>query len=333
MKGTKVIHTGRLLLRKYRMEDVQALYHYFGLDEEMHKYSGWNPFATPEMTAVAVRTFLNGYRKLDSYNWVIELDGELVGMIGAYDYNSIKGTIEVGFSIRHDQWGKGIATEALTAVLSFLIEEQIPCVTAWCAAQNEGSRRVLEKSGMKQERIEYDALKIGDKVYDKLVFVRQLPVDLTFHNRCGIFNYRVGAVIIHDKKLLLMKNKEEPYYYTVGGRVHFDETTEEAVKREVKEETGIDLEIDRFLYFQEQFFDGKITGTHIHELGVYYLMKDSPELDHIVCHSVTARGAAEEYEWIPVGECGQYYIVPESVAERLQNLPMHPEHIIEIDER
>ena len=62
-------------------------------------------------------------------------------------------------------------------------------------------------------------------------------------------------------------------------------------------------------------------------------MKDSPALEHIVCRSVTARGIAEEYEWVPIGDCGQYYIVPESVAARLQNLPMHPEHIIEIDER
>ncbi len=116
----------------------------------------------------------------------------------------------------------------------------------------------------------------------------------------GTFNYRVGAIIIHKGKILLMHNDEEPYYYTVGGRVHFNETTEETVVREVKEEIGVDLEIDRFLFFQEQFFDGKVTGTHIHELGVYYLMKDSPALDHLECRSVTARGAAEELLWVPV---------------------------------
>ena len=149
----------------------------------------------------------------------------------------------------------------------------------------------------------------------------------------GTFNYRVGAIIIHDGKLLLMHNEEEPYYYTVGGRVHFNETTEETVVREVREEIGVDLEIDRFLFFQEQFFDGKVTGTHIHELGVYYLMKDSPALEKLECHSVTARGVAEELHWVPLEETGSLYIVPESIAARLRSLPEHAEHIIEIDER
>ena len=56
--------------------------------------------------------------------------------------------------------------------------------------------------------------------------------DLTFRTEYGRFNYRVGAIIIHDGKLLLMRNSEAPYVYTVGGRVRFDETTAEAVLRE-----------------------------------------------------------------------------------------------------
>lgn len=159
------------------------------------------------------------------------------------------------------------------------------------------------------------------------------PADLTFRTDRGVFNYRVGAVILHEGKLLLMKNEEEPYLYTVGGRVRFDETTGEAVVREIREETGISLEIDRLLFFQEQFFDEEVTGEHVHELGVYYLMKDSPALEHLTCRSRTARGVAEELLWIPLEEAGRHYIVPESVAAKLQDLPPHPEHIIEIDER
>ena len=158
-------------------------------------------------------------------------------------------------------------------------------------------------------------------------------MDLTFRTEAGTFNYRVGAVILHEGRLLLMKNEEEPYLYTVGGRVRLHETTEEAVIREVKEETGISLEIDRFLFFQEQFFVGEVTGEQIHELGVYYLMKDSADLDRLSCSSLTMRGVPEELVWIPLEETARYYIVPESVAARLAALPMHPEHIIEIDDR
>lgn len=158
-------------------------------------------------------------------------------------------------------------------------------------------------------------------------------MDLTFRTEKGTFNFRVGAVIIHDGKLLLMNNGEEPYLYTVGGRVQLHETTEEAVLREVKEELGVELEIDRFLFFQEQFFVGKVTGEQIHELGAYYLMKDSQAVNHLNCRSVTARGLPEELVWIPLEEADRHYIVPESIAERLTDLPLRPEHIIEIDER
>ena len=334
MKGTTELTAGRLLLRRYRTEDAPLLYRYFGSEQEMYKYTGWNPYATPEMAERTVRDFIGMYDEPFTYGWAIILEEEFVGTVGAYGYEAETGTIEVGLSVRKDRWGKGIATQALKAVLVYLTEsEGISCVRAWCAAENTGSKKAMEKAGMRLFSMEPGALQVEDRFYDRLVYEYRLPVDLTFRTGCGTFNYRVGAVIVHDGKLLLMKNDEEPYYYTVGGRVRFNETTEEAVLREVKEEIGITLEIDRFLFFQEQFFVGEVTGTHIHELGVYYLMKDSQALEHLTCHSVTARGVAEELCWIPLEETGAYYIVPESVAARLRSLPEHPEHIIEIDER
>ena len=43
-------------------------------------------------------------------------------------------------------------------------------MTAWCAADNVGSKSVLEKAGMKLVGTEKDGLAIGDKVYDKLIY-------------------------------------------------------------------------------------------------------------------------------------------------------------------
>ena len=344
MNGTRELETGRLLLRRYRMDDAALLHQFFGIDEKMYEYSGWNPYATPEMAEGSVREFIESYEKSDDnvpfYGWAIELkkdsDPVFAGTVGAYDYDPEAGTAEVGLSVRRDLWGQGIAGESLKAVIEYLTrEEKIPCIKAWCAVPNIGSKKAMEKAGMHLASTEPEALQVGDKVFDKMNYEYRISdsTDLTFRMKQGTFNYRVGAIIIHDGKLLLMHNEEEPYYYTVGGRVHFNETTEETVVREVREEIGVDLEIDRFLFFQEQFFDGKVTGTHIHELGVYYLMKDSPVLENLECHSVTARGIAEELHWIPLEETGSLYIVPESIAARLRNLPRHAEHIIEIDER
>ena len=74
-------------------------------------------------------------------------------------------------------WGRGYATEALKAVMSYLTEnEGISCVTAWCAAENIGSRRAVEKAGMKLVRTEEGGLMVGDCVYDKLVFEYVRPL-------------------------------------------------------------------------------------------------------------------------------------------------------------
>ena len=158
-------------------------------------------------------------------------------------------------------------------------------------------------------------------------------MDLTFRTEQGRFNYRVGAIIIHDGRFLLVRNPEAPYLYFVGGRVQFDETAEEAVVRETEEETGIRLEIDRPLFFMEQFYDDEVTREHFHEISIYYLMKDSSELERLNCTSVTEHGISEETVWIPDNRIRNYHIVPESIAEKLTALPESLTQIVAIESR
>ena len=90
------------------------------------------------------------------------------------------------------------------------------------------------------------------------------------------FSYRVGAIIIEDGAALLATNDSADYYYSIGGGVHFGETSRDAVLREVKEETGVDYEIDRLAFVHENFFTEKCgmhKGKRFHELSLYYLMK------------------------------------------------------------
>jgi len=43
-------------------------------------------------------------------------------------------------------------------------------VTAWCAAENVGSRKAMEKAGMRLAETMEGGLAVGDKVYDQLIF-------------------------------------------------------------------------------------------------------------------------------------------------------------------
>jgi ADP-ribose pyrophosphatase YjhB (NUDIX family) len=60
----------------------------------------------------------------------------------------------------------------------------------------------------------------------------------------------VGAVVVHDGKLLMVQRGRAPAegaWTLPGGRVEKGEYIEDALRREVAEETGIAIELDRLL--------------------------------------------------------------------------------------
>ncbi len=88
-------------------------------------------------------------------NFAIISDKELVGSIGIVTKSNIyRKNVEIGFFISENFWGKGIATKAIKAVVSYSFREfDINRVTAEVFADNPGSRRALEKAGLKLEAI------------------------------------------------------------------------------------------------------------------------------------------------------------------------------------
>ena len=69
-------------------------------------------------------------------------------------------------------------------------------------------------------------------------------MDCCFTNEKNWFRYRAAGIVVEDGKVLFVTDKTLDYYYTVGGGVHMGEKAQECVCREMKEETGIDYEID-----------------------------------------------------------------------------------------
>ena len=87
---------------------------------------------------------------------------------------------------------------------------------------------------------------------------------------------RVVGICIKDNEILLSKAKTENYWTFLGGKPIFGESTEKAVIREYKEETGINLEIDRLISVTENFFE--MDGCQWHEYIFFYLLKDTNDL-------------------------------------------------------
>lgn len=147
------------------------------------------------------------------------------------------------------------------------------------------------------------------------------------------FSYRVGAIIIEDGKVLLATNDSVEYYYSIGGGVHFGETSREAVLREVKEETGVDYEIDRLAFVHENFFVeqcGLNKGKRFHELSLYYLMKSRGATD-IDSDSYCADGK-EYLEWVPIDKLKDYKVFPVFYADKLTDVPHEVQALITREE-
>ncbi|MBE7002771.1 MAG: NUDIX domain-containing protein [Ruminococcaceae bacterium] len=117
----------------------------------------------------------------------------------------------------------------------------------------------------------------------------------------GFVNLRAGAIIYKDGRLLMAGNRARPeYLYSVGGRIQFGETAEDAVVREVLEETGVRMAVDRLGFVHENYFYGDTDdkrGKLIYELSFYYYMK-VPEGFEPVCESLTEDGSEEFLRWV-----------------------------------
>jgi ADP-ribose pyrophosphatase YjhB (NUDIX family) len=149
--------------------------------------------------------------------------------------------------------------------------------------------------------------------------------NIAFKNNQGCFTYRVAAIILKDNKLLMAKHEDYPCYYTVGGKVRINETSEEAIIRETYEETGIEFEIDKLSFIQERFFE--ITGEHHHEIVFYYLLKENTNID-LFCRSFTDQGPKESLHWLPVESLNETYIIPEFFKTKLLGTIVSIEHIV-----
>lgn len=158
------------------------------------------------------------------------------------------------------------------------------------------------------------------------------------HN-CGFidgdkwFRYRAAAIIVEDGWVLFAGNERDDYLYSIGGAVHMGETAEEAVKREVLEETGVVYEVDHLAVIHENFFDknnSSLNGKKCHEIALYYLMK--PKGTKTLNSNSYTLGVKETMHWIPIAELDKYKAFPSFMKSYLQSVHSSIEHII-TDER
>ena len=135
----------------------------------------------------------------------------------------------------------------------------------------------------------------------------------------GILNIRVGAIIMQDRKILMVGNERADYLYSVGGRIQFGETAEEAIVREALEETGVKMEVDRLGFVHENYFYGDAPskqGKLVYEISLFFYMK-VPRDFAPVSVSFTEDNSKEYLRWVSLDENRKVY--PEFFRTELRN--------------
>jgi ribosomal-protein-alanine N-acetyltransferase len=148
-----LIETDRLLMRPVTRDDLPTMLR-FRADPEVSRYLGGPAMSTPEFVARRFDFYLDCHRRrgIGMCALMRKPDTEMIGWAGLQPLEE-SGEIEVGYGFDRPHWGQGYATEAANAWLRYGFETVgLERIVAVAVPENKGSRRVMEKLGMKYER-------------------------------------------------------------------------------------------------------------------------------------------------------------------------------------
>lgn len=149
-------------------------------------------------------------------------------------------------------------------------------------------------------------------------------------------NIVVRGLIFYKKHLLIVEVLNDRSGFLIGGRVEHGETIEVALKREILEETGVEADVKKLLYFNELFFTEPNTGLDVHEYGWYFLVEPSRTVMGL--DEVSPNPDAEDLvnRYLYVDELPDRLIYPRFLSEFVpidyhENFVHNPRHIISRD--
>ncbi len=159
-------------------------------------------------------------------------------------------------------------------------------------------------------------------------------MDISFSTPDGRFNCRVAGLVIHEGRLLVMKDTRTIYHYIPGGRISLMETSGDAIVREFQEELSAKVSIERLLWVNENFFHEDHFCEDFHEICFYYLlrMEDDSILSRGECFSIQEQeNLSLDFHWQPVEHLDRIVLKPAFLAVRVPDLPMITEHFVHRD--
>jgi len=162
----------RCIIRPWRLDDAESLARYANNGKIWLAVR--DRFPHPYTMQDAHEFLQRAMTEQPEMKFCIEMEGAAVGGVGVHPGQDVhRHTATVGYWLGEDFWGRGIMTEAVTAVTNFCFENfPLRRISAEVFANNPASARVLEKAGFIFEaRLKNHVLKDG-QVLDSLLYAR-----------------------------------------------------------------------------------------------------------------------------------------------------------------
>ncbi len=156
---------------------------------------------------------------------------------------------------------------------------------------------------------------------------------LTFDRDGARFTYRVVAVVVDGDRVLLHHAERDDFWALPGGRAELLEPAATGLRREMREELGVEVRVGRLLYIAENFFAHG--GKAWHELGLYFLVtlpQDCGLLGRTEPFTGWEKGGIRLiFRWFPLDQLPRTRLYPSFLREGLRALPAIPTHIVHTD--
>ena len=153
--GSVVLETKRLLLRQFVATDAPDMFKYAS-DKETTQFMRFPTHQSLQDSKDIIDSWAKEYNNKNFYNWAVVCKecGEVIGSIGMLDVNEFHRLAEVGYILRKDHWGRGLATEALRRVVRFCFDDLgFFRLEALHSVENPASGRVMIKAGLVREGV------------------------------------------------------------------------------------------------------------------------------------------------------------------------------------
>ncbi|WP_397538913.1 GNAT family N-acetyltransferase [Rummeliibacillus pycnus] len=148
-----ILETKRLTLRKVTKEDANSILKYLSNEEVMKNY-GLEPFKSIKDALDEIAWYQSIQNNKTGIRWGITLkeQGVVIGSCGFHNIVSHHFRTEIGFELSKEQWGKGIAAEAVEAILSYGFQHMnFQRIEALIEPPNLSSQKLVEKLGFIKE--------------------------------------------------------------------------------------------------------------------------------------------------------------------------------------